>query len=99
MRDDIARHLTVSGQVQGVGFRAFVRRTAGALALRGWVRNRRDGSVEVLAVGQADSMEALIAACRKGPAGARVNDLAVRDEDPAAAALQCGPGFEQRQTV
>jgi len=75
--------LRIEGRVQGVGFRAFVEREAVALGLDGWVRNRRDGGVEVLASGSAGGVESLIAACRRGPRGANVAMLKVLDEPPA----------------
>ena len=62
----------VHGRVQGVGFRYFVMREARALELNGWVRNRRDGAVEVEAEGALRPLEALLERLRHGPAGARV---------------------------
>jgi acylphosphatase len=72
----VAMHLSITGRVQGVGFRAFVTAEARARGLRGWVRNRRDGSVEALAIGEPDAVAALIERCRRGPPAARVNDVA-----------------------
>ena len=72
------RHVTIRGRVQGVGYRAFVDHEARARDLEGWVRNRRDGSVEALFAGPADVVAAMIAACRRGPSSARVE--AVQDE-------------------
>ena len=72
------RHVTIRGRVQGVGYRAFVDHEARARDLEGWVRNRRDGSVEALFAGPADLVTAVIAACRRGPSSARVE--AVQDE-------------------
>ncbi len=68
--------LIVTGMVQGVGFRAYVRDEARHLGVTGWVRNRKDGSVEVLACGPETALEALGARVAKGPAGARVMGLA-----------------------
>ena len=65
-------HITVQGRVQGVFFRAATRRLARQLDLTGWVRNRSDGSVEVLAEGRRDTLEQLLDWCRRGPSGARV---------------------------
>lgn len=65
-------HITVQGRVQGVFFRAATRRLARQLDLTGWVRNRSDGSVEVLAEGRRDMLELLLDWCRRGPSGARV---------------------------
>lgn len=68
-------HVLATGLVQGVGFRWFVREMARRLDLAGWVLNRADGSVEVLAEGPADGIEAFRAAVAEGPAGARVDAL------------------------
>jgi acylphosphatase len=65
----------VSGRVQGVGFRWFVVQRARELALAGWVRNAADGSVEACASGPAAALDALEAALRRGPAGARVESV------------------------
>ncbi|MDA8192256.1 acylphosphatase [Acidiferrobacter thiooxydans] len=64
--------LTVTGTVQGVGFRAYVRDEARHLGVTGWVRNRANGSVEVLACGPETALAALTARIAKGPAGAQV---------------------------
>jgi acylphosphatase len=72
------RHATIRGRVQGVGYRAFVDHEARSRDLEGWVRNRRDGSVEALFAGPAETVAAVIAACRRGPSSARVETL--RDE-------------------
>jgi acylphosphatase len=69
------RHMVVHGRVQGVGFRAFVEDEASARGIEGWVRNRRDGSVEAVFAGSVEIVEAMIEACRKGPFGARVEVL------------------------
>ncbi len=67
----------VAGRVQGVGFRAWVERQAEARGLSGWVRNRRDGSVEALFSGEAMAVEAMSAACRSGPRMAAVESVTV----------------------
>lgn len=76
----VARRLRVHGRVQGVGFRAFVRREATILAVRGWVRNRADGTVEALVWGDADAVEALGHRIEEGPRWGRVDRLTVNDE-------------------
>ena len=78
-RVSIIRHMIVHGRVQGVGFRAFVEDEALARGLEGWVRNRRDGSVEAVFVGDGAIVAAMIEACRKGPFGARVDVLHQRE--------------------
>ena len=75
-------HLQVSGVVQGVFYRETARREASRLGLAGWVRNRADGTVEAVAEGAADAVEAFVAWCRRGPAQARVEHVAVQDEPP-----------------
>ena len=68
-------HVRVTGRVQGVGFRWFVRERARRLGLSGWVRNRQDGSVEVAASGEAGQLELLVGELRRGPTGASVSDV------------------------
>jgi acylphosphatase len=80
------RQVTISGRVQGVGFRAWVEHRAVAHNLEGWVRNRRDGSVEALFAGRADIVADMVASCRRGPSSARIDD--VREEAADADALQ-----------
>ena len=73
--------LTIAGRVQGVGYRLWAERTATALGIRGWVRNRADGSVELLATGDEGAVAGLIEACRQGPRAAMVTDVAVGDAE------------------
>jgi acylphosphatase len=80
----VRRRLVVRGLVQGVGYRAFVEEEAEALGLDGWVRNRRDGTVEAVVAGSVEAVEAMVAVCRKGPFAARVDEVAVSDADVAA---------------
>jgi acylphosphatase len=74
-------HIEVYGVVQGVFFRSSTEEKALGLGVYGWVKNRRDGSVEILAEGEKESLEALLSWCRKGPAGARVNRVEHSWED------------------
>jgi acylphosphatase len=80
----LARRYIVSGRVQGVGFRYYVEHVAGELGLDGYVRNRRDGRVEVFAIGFPEHLQQLRAALEKGPALSRVTgvheELASPDE-------------------
>lgn len=92
----ITRHLRITGRVQGVGYRWSMAQQAQALGITGWVRNRRDGSVEALATGPADAVQALIEWAQRGPAMARVERVEVQEALGAAEVLD---GFEQRETV
>ncbi len=65
-------HVTIQGRVQGVGYRAWVEYQATAGSLEGWVRNRRDGSVEALFAGPPKAVAEMIALCRHGPPSSRV---------------------------
>ena len=73
------RHLLITGLVQGVGFRFHMERKARELGVTGWVRNRRDGSVEAVFAGGPDVVRAVIEACRRGPRMAQVDAV---DVDP-----------------
>jgi acylphosphatase len=70
-------HLRIHGQVQGVFFRASTEAEARRLGLTGWVRNRPDGSVEVIAEGPKAKLEDLVAWCRRGPPRAQVDRVEV----------------------
>ncbi len=73
------RHLVIRGRVQGVGYRAFVEAISGSRGLYGWVRNRRDGTVEARFSGPEEAVNGLIVDCLKGPYGARVAGIDVRE--------------------
>jgi acylphosphatase len=75
--------LIIRGRVQGVGFRYFVEREADRQGLEGWVRNLKDGSVEVLVRGETQHVDALIARCRAGPPGSRVDEIEVSEANAA----------------
>jgi acylphosphatase len=77
--NDIIFHVVVRGRVQGVGYRAFVEDEAHRRHLRGWVRNRRDGSVEAVFSGPRNDVEAIIEACRRGPFSAYVSEFDQRE--------------------
>ena len=82
------RHIIVRGLVQGVGYRAFVADEAQARRIDGWVRNRRDGTVEAVLSGPAEMVEPMIEACRNGPWGSRVEGLDARAATPDDLALR-----------
>ena len=77
MPDTETRCFIVTGRVQGVGFRWFVEREAAQLSITGWVRNRENGSVEVMATGTREQLAALYGRLREGPRAARVDEVAV----------------------
>jgi len=89
-----AVRLFVSGRVQGVGYRAFVTRMARRNALRGWVRNRGDGRVEALLIGEEGDVAGVVEACRRGPPAGRVDHVEeAPDRDDGST------GFAERPTV
>ncbi|MBU8876319.1 acylphosphatase [Reyranella sp. MMS21-HV4-11] len=73
--------LGITGRVQGVGYRDWAMATAQRLGLKGWVRNRSDGSVEALVVGEDDAVGKMIEACRRGPTLAKVDAVDVEPVD------------------
>jgi acylphosphatase len=75
--EDQTRHLVIVGHVQGVGFRYAMARKAGALGIRGWVRNRLDGNVEALIQGSPETVAQTIAWARHGPRNAQVERVEV----------------------
>jgi acylphosphatase len=77
-----ARRFIVSGRVQGVGYRNYVEHVAGKLEVHGYVRNRRDGSVEVFAIGTPERLKQLRFALEKGPMMAHVTDLREEPDNP-----------------
>jgi acylphosphatase len=80
--------VVIRGRVQGVGFRAWTEMMALDRGLGGWVRNRRDGSVEALFAGSPDGVLAMIELCREGPPGARIDAVDQRDGDAAALSMR-----------
>ena len=93
----LCRHLFIYGQVQGVGYRWSLRAQASALELTGWVRNRRDGSVEALICGLPEALEALTDWSHQGPPAARVERIVFTDT-PVAEYPEVPVSFEQRPT-
>jgi acylphosphatase len=79
---EVRCRVIVSGRVQGVFFRDTCRSVARSLGLAGWVRNRDDGTVEVVAEGSRENVGALVDWCREGPPRASVVDLDIIDESP-----------------
>ena len=87
------RHLVITGLVQGVGYRYSMAAAARAHGITGWVRNRRNGSVEAMVAGNAEAVAAIIDWARRGPAGADVAHVNVELGQGEFA------GFEQRDTA
>ena len=77
-----ARRAIVQGRVQGVGFRFFAERAARELGVRGWVRNRPDGTVEALAEGEDAALQTFIERLKRGPLSSRVDRVEVAEEPP-----------------
>ena len=90
----MVRRLRSPGRVQGVFYRGWSVATARGLGLRGWVRNRSDGSVEMLVAGEPAQVEAMIARCHQGPPAARVERVEVTEDAEEAPA-----GFEERPSL
>jgi len=86
--------LRIEGFVQAVGYRNFVIAEASKLGLDGWVRNRGDGTVEVLCSGETKAVEALVGACMRGPAGSRVANVELHKAEPPEE-----KGFRRRPSV
>jgi acylphosphatase len=91
----MAKHLIITGIVQGVGYRASFMYQARTLQLSGWVRNRLDGSVEAIVSGDAQAVQSIIDWAWRGPSNAQVSDVVVVDvDDPLASDEE----FEMRAT-
>ena len=75
-------HVWIRGRVQGVFFRAEARARAESLGLAGWIRNAEDGSVEAVFEGDEERVRSMVEWCRRGPAGARVEDVEAETEEP-----------------
>jgi acylphosphatase len=86
--------LRISGRVQGVAYRAWAERQAGQLAVSGWIRNRRDGSVEAVLCGSEDAVREMVERCRRGPPLARVAAISQEVERSVPE-----PGFRQLPTL
>lgn len=89
-----AKRIRITGLVQGIGYRAWAASAASRLGIEGWVRNRIDGSVEILAVGPAGKVAELVELCRTGPRLARVESVQT-ETTPGIVAH----GFTQKPTV
>ena len=79
---DVRARVIVEGRVQGVFFRACTREQAESLGIKGWVRNKGDGTVEAIFEGQRDTVQSMIEWCHHGPPYARVREVTVSWEKP-----------------
>jgi acylphosphatase len=95
-KENQARRFFVAGRVQGVGYRVFVQRVAEELDLRGFVRNRRDGRVEVFAMGEPEKLLLLRKELKKGPMMSDVSDV---NEEPATVDTQYSKDFSVEYTL
>ena len=95
----VIRHVVFRGRVQGVGFRAHVEDAAARTLVGGWVRNRRDGTVEAVFAGDAKAVENTIAACRKGSHAARIDGVDIRDGRDDELALRGNDTFAVLPTI
>lgn len=93
--NEVCIRARITGRVQGVWYRGWTMEIAVGLGLRGWVRNRSDGSVEALLVGPADKVSAMLSACRRGPPAAQVVDIMTEPAEAPAGLV----GFSQSATV
>ena len=92
--------MTIRGRVQGVGYRYWIEQQAIACDLEGWVRNRRDGSVEALFAGPAQRVADMVALCRHGPPSARVDNVSSESANADALNLRrAGERFSVLPTV
>lgn len=94
MSERVVVHVRVTGLVQGVWYRGWTVEEAGRHGIDGWVRNRRDGSVEAIFSGPKQAVDAMVAACHRGPTSARVERVTVEPSTEAPS-----PGFIQKPTL
>ncbi|RCW51537.1 MULTISPECIES: acylphosphatase [unclassified Halanaerobium] len=77
----VQKHIFVSGRVQGVGFRAFLRSQAAGLKIKGWAKNLRDGRVEIVIQGEKEKIKQMISFIKEGPSFADVKHIEIQDEN------------------
>jgi acylphosphatase len=97
MSENRTVHVLIHGRVQGVSYRAWTQHLAELHGLKGWVRNRQDGSVEAVFSGSADLVEVMLKACHQGPAGALVETVEILQGSEAD--LDLTERFEVRRTA
>ena len=94
MSERVVTHVRIHGRVQGVWYRGWTVEEATRRGLDGWVRNRRDGTVEAIFAGPREAVDAMVDSCRRGPPSAQVEFV---HSEPAAETVAAG--FTQRPTV
>jgi acylphosphatase len=87
----VTKRLSITGRVQGVGFRFYMQRKARELGVTGWVRNRRDGAVEAMVQGSSGAVEAMIVWAQRGPPSAVVAEVRVTDASGDFATFEARP--------
>jgi acylphosphatase len=95
----VIRLVVIRGRVQGVGYRAWTEYTAARRQIEGWVRNRRDGTVEALFAGEARIVREMIDLCRQGPPGSRVDAIEEREGTAEEFDLRGGYRFAVLETL
>jgi len=93
MNECVTNHLQILGRVQGVGFRNYIDYKAREIGISGWVRNRRDGSVEAVISGERTAVETMIDCARRGPRAATVTEVRISSSEGEFS------GFEIRPTA
>ena len=94
MSDTTIFRLRIKGRVQGVGYREWAIGEALARGLDGWIRNRSDGSVEMLIAGPDETIKDMLGACTRGPDAAQVENIDIHNETDAPP-----PGFARKPTL
>jgi acylphosphatase len=97
--DNLALHVRIHGKVQGVFYRNWTIEEATKRSLRGWVRNRSDGTVEAVFVGNPDQVRAMVTACRRGPPKAEVSSIVQIPGEYRPDESELPPGFRKLPTL
>ena len=99
MSERIIRHATIRGRVQGVGYRDWTRYVARERGVEGWVRNRKDGSVEAVFASTREAVAGMLLACRKGPPNSAIESIDEREATESDLALRGEKAFAILPTV
>jgi acylphosphatase len=93
MTERVIRHATIRGRVQGVGYRDWTRYVARERGVEGWVRNRKDGSVEAVFAGMREAVAGMLLACRRGPPNCVIESIDEREAAESDLSLRGQKGF------